>query len=261
MDALRSGFAAGGVAVPEALRIDEGRYWSYMCTEPACHPVEGTPLETEHPDGKVLDQIGTAAPARADLAARFAPVEGEARERMQAAYQQAREAAADDRLRREDADIYREGRGFVSQAIGTYREGGELSDDEHARLGVALTDIRLRDEAWSRMDPEHAEAHSRLWTDATRRAELGFVAAPASLLASTEFQQGNGVCANMALERATADNPRYSMARLLGQALDAGVPPSKMVPPMTPRGSVGGPNPRRQASVGLPACGARCTSR
>ncbi len=38
----------------------------------------------------------------------------------------------------------------------------------------------------------------------------------------------------MALDRALADNPRYSMALLLRDALDAGAPPSMARLPMTP---------------------------
>jgi hypothetical protein len=42
--------------------------------------------------------------------------------------------------------------------------------------------------------------------------------------------------ANVALGRALADNPRYSMALLLREALDAGAPPSLARLPMTPGG-------------------------
>jgi hypothetical protein len=40
--------------------------------------------------------------------------------------------------------------------------------------------------------------------------------------------------ANVALDRALADNPRYSMALLLRAALDSGAPPSMARLPMTP---------------------------
>ena len=33
------------------------------------------------------------------------------------------------------------------------------------------------------MDPGHRDAHLRLWTDLTRRAQPGYIPAPASLLA------------------------------------------------------------------------------
>jgi hypothetical protein len=39
MDAVRARVAEAGVQVHEALRVDEGRYWSYLCQDPACHPV------------------------------------------------------------------------------------------------------------------------------------------------------------------------------------------------------------------------------
>ena len=58
------------------------------------------------------------------------------------------------------------------------------------------------------MDPAHARAHQRLWTDLTRHAQPGYIAAPASLLAFTAWQNGNGALANLALDRALADTPR-----------------------------------------------------
>jgi hypothetical protein len=36
---------------------------------------------------------------------------------------------------------------------------------------IALTHLRVRDDAWARMDPEHKDAHIRLWTDVVRRAQ------------------------------------------------------------------------------------------
>jgi hypothetical protein len=60
------------------------------------------------------------------------------------------------------------------------------------------------------------------------------VAAPASLLGFVAWQAGDGALANIALDRALADNGRYSMARLLRRALDAGAPPSVARLPMTP---------------------------
>jgi len=40
--------------------------------------------------------------------------------------------------------------------------------------------------------------------------------------------------ANVALDRALADDPRYSMALLLRQVISAGAPPSMARLPMTP---------------------------
>ncbi len=67
-----------------------------------------------------------------------------------------------------------------------------------------------------------------------RLAQPGYVAAPASLLAFTAWQCGDGALANVALDRALADTPGYSMALLLRDALAAGTPPSMATLPMTP---------------------------
>jgi Domain of unknown function (DUF4192) len=119
--------------------------------------------------------------------------------------------------------------------IGTYRASGRYATDyQVAWITVALRDLRVRDDAWARMDPAHADAHQRLWTDVTRRAQPGYVAGPASLLAFVAWQSGDGALANVALDRALADEPRYSMAQLLRQVITAGTPPSLARLPMTP---------------------------
>src|SRR5207302_9893872 len=104
----------------------------------------------------------------------------------------------------------------------------------HAWLARVLTRLRVRDDAWARMDPAHHDAHRRLWADLIRRAQPGYAAAPACLLAVTAWQAGEGALANIALDRALADTPGYSMALLLRDLLDAGAPPSAASPPMTP---------------------------
>jgi hypothetical protein len=131
--------------------------------------------------------------------------------------------------------IAAEGLNAVGSMIRTYRSGGRFATDyQVAWITVALRDLRVRDDAWARMDPEHADAHQRLWTDMTRRAQPGYVAAPASLLAFVAWQSGDGALANVALDRALADEPRYSMAQLLRQVITAGTPPSLARLPMTP---------------------------
>lgn len=86
--------------------------------------------------------------------------------------------------------IAAEGLAAVGAMIARYRGGGRFTSDyEVARLTVALRDLRVRDDAWARMDPAHADAHLPLWIDVTRRAQPGHVAAPAALLALTSSRQ------------------------------------------------------------------------
>jgi hypothetical protein len=128
-----------------------------------------------------------------------------------------------------------EGLRAVSEAIGVYRRGGRItSDDRLARLAVSLSDVRIRDDAWARMVPDQVQPHLRLWTDLVRRVPARYVPAPASLLAFTAWQAGNGALANVAAQRALAADPGYSMALLLLEAIGAGIPPSAARLPMTP---------------------------
>jgi hypothetical protein len=233
-DAFRQGAAAAGLDLRDVLRVDEGRYWSYLCTEPSCHPVEGTSLEAERPDGAALDAIGPARTSRQALAATIAPLTGNQETLMREAGQRAEQAARELAGRGGGQAVYQARLDAVEWAVSTYRSGGTISDQQHAWLARALTDIRVRDSAWSRMEPAHAGAHRRLWTDLVRRAEPGNVAPAASLLAFTALQDGQGALANLALDRATQDDPGYSLAHLLGRVSQAAVHPTELKPPMTP---------------------------
>ncbi len=252
MDVLRHKMTASGVELKDALRVDKGRWWSYLCTDPACHPVEGIPVGTaQHIAPADLDQVGQVRPGgREALAATIDPVTGEQETAMRQAYAQAADEAASCARRESGNSVRDAGIAAVRSAITAYREGDEVDAAEHARIGLALRDIRIRDDAWARMDPEHAEAHTRLWTDTTRLAQPGYVAAPASLLAVTAFQQGQGPLANIALDRAEEDQPGYSMAGLLREAFMAGVRPSAMAPPMTPEEVAAAYEPEPDAGTG-----------
>jgi hypothetical protein len=123
----------------------------------------------------------------------------------------------------------------VADALDLYRAGGTFASHKDAAwLALFLQSLQIRDDAWARMLPEYREAHLRLWTDLTTLARPGYAAAPAALLAFCAWQDGDGALANVALDRALADSPHYSMALLLREALDAGAPPSLARLPMTP---------------------------
>jgi hypothetical protein len=246
-DALRAHATRTGFRLTELLRAQGGRYWSYLCTEPACCPADGVPYDVaSHPVTAAFAAAG-APPVladRAELVASVAAAGGAAGESMQEATRVAEERAT--RLITQMIGSGRKGAArqliatagldAVSQAITRYQEHGELVPDADAAwLSLVLRDLRVRDDAWSRMEPELSEMYLRLWADLTRRARPGYVAPAASLLAFAAWQCGNGALANIALERALADDPGYSMARLLRGALDAAVPPRLARLPMTPQ--------------------------
>jgi Domain of unknown function (DUF4192) len=241
-ESLRAALLDAGITLRDVLRVQDGRYWSYACQDPGCCPPDGIPFDGPgHPAAEALAAAGmTARPDRAALAASLAPPTGPAAESVSQATERALRRAAEfiaapageaDGLRR----FVEAGREAVRAAIGIYRRGGQITDrDQLAWLAVTLADLRVRDDAWARMEPKFRAAHQRLWTDVVRHAREPYVPAPASLLAFVAWQSGEGALANIAIERALAADPDYSMAHLIGQATDAGLPPSAARLPMTP---------------------------
>ena len=243
--ALRAAAWQAGIATRDFLRVEDGRYWSYQCGNEACCPAEGTPFDPgAHSAAAAMAHAGTEVLAdRAAVAARVAPLHGPAAESMLQATRRAERHVSrllakvrkSARLGAARQMIAAEGLNTVGSMIATYRAGGRFTADyQIARMTVALRELRVRDDAWARMDPAYLDAHRRLWMDVTRRAQPGYVAAPAALLAFVAWQSGDGALANVALDRALADDPRYSMALLLRQVISAGTPPSMARLPMTP---------------------------
>lgn len=258
-DILAAALRRAGLTLWEMLRADDGRYWSYLCSQPRCCPPEGVPYDLgSHPVAAAMTVAGLPAyPDRAALERSLAPVTGKAAERMSAATSRAYDRAAallaqaarggpggrraGGGRRRAQAGqggsrqlVIAEGKRAVREAIDAYRSGSAVTDDQVAWLALSLTDLRVRDDAWARMDPAHGQAHLRLWADVVRRAEPSLVPAPAALLGFVAWQSGNGPLAGLAVERALAADPGYSLALLLRDVVAAGIPPSAAQLPMTP---------------------------
>ena len=243
-DALGASVRERGLRLHELMRVEDGRYWSYICANPECCPPEGVRFDTTaSPAAAAMTVAGLVAyPDRAALAGTLAPVTGATARAMERATIRARTRAAKlvslgargglDPATRLLAEA---GRRAVRDAIASYRAGRPITaPDPVAWLSVALAHLPVRDDAWARMDPEHRDAHLRLWSDVVRRARRAYLAAPASLLAFTAWQSGEGALANIAIDHALAADPGYSLAHLLRDILDAGVPPSEARLPMTP---------------------------
>jgi hypothetical protein len=242
VDQMAGTLPHAGLVIREALRAEGGRYWFAFCSDPVCCPPEGRSYDPcSHPAAAVLNGAGLDAyPDRAALARTLEPPPGAVRAIRQATTRALRRidgllAQAERDGRRPATALAEAGCGAVRQAIGRYRKGREITDRGRlAFLAVCLADLRVRDDAWARMDPEHRRRHLRLWTDVVTAAAPEFVPAPASLLAFTAWQCGEGALANVAIERALGADPAYSMALLLAQAIQTGLPPSSARLPMTP---------------------------
>jgi hypothetical protein len=235
-DAVRTTADRAGLEVHDVLRVEDGRYWSYLCVDPSCCPPEGVAFDAAaHPVAALARTDRPVVADRAALAATIAPLSGPIASSMRQATRRAERTAARLIARDGPGALDDPGRAAVQDGIRIYRDGGSLSPDARfAWLAFVLIRLPVRDDAWARMDPAHRSEHLRLWTDIIRRAQPGYVAAPASLLAFTAWQCGEGALANIALDRALADVPGYSMAVLLREPISDGCPPSMAVLPMTP---------------------------
>jgi hypothetical protein len=239
---VREAVKAAGLKTAEALRVEGGRCWCYLCADASCCPPEGLPCG---PAGShvaaAYETAGAPVPlaSRDVLAATLSPATGKEAESMRQAMAKA-EARAARLIARGTrpgtrSPLVNSGVRAVAAALRAYQGGGSItSHDELAWLIRVLDSVEVRDEAWLRMDPAHRDAHRRLWTDLARLVPGQYRAAPTSLLAVIAWQDGNGAYANVALDQALAARPGYSMAHLLREAIESGAPPS-MADPATVR--------------------------
>lgn len=236
-DPVATALTDAGQPVLDRLRTDAGRFWSDACRRADCCPPEGQPVTAPSRVAAEATLAGLVAlPSRDELAGQIAPVTGPARVAMERATHRAElrvqslldtapsPAAAAERM-------LADGLTAVRDAARRYRADPaiRLSDDEVAWLGVVLAAIQVRDEAWLLAEDDLA-GHRALWTDVMRRVTDEYLPAPAALTGFVCWQQGDGAVGMMALGRALAADPSYSMALLLSQALAGGLPPTAWRP-------------------------------
>lgn len=235
-----------GLPVLDQLRVTDGRYWSFMCTDAECCPAAGRDCL---PADSVIAAEATfsgavALPDRAALIARLAPVarpapSEPARERLAELFAReeksgllgrnegpAGRSAGEDERSGFERQVRRAGRAAVRAAERCYRDGRQLSDDEVAWLAALLVHLPVRDYAWERTSD--APVWLALWTDALRRVEPAYIPAPACLLAFAAWRAGDGALARVAVDRALAQEPDYSMAGLIDEMLRLALHPQAL---------------------------------
>lgn len=234
VDALGVELAGSQVELCEALRVEHGRYWSYLCPYANCCPAEGVAFD-------IASSLIPATAVVAGLAPRgpdepepplgsLAPVTGELQERMARATLRAEARCARMWGGQHAAQGSGFGPGLRAEGVRLVREVTAalpaLPDDPDllAWLGIVLVSTRVRDEAWAHISAEHADAHAALWSHVLRRMRPAYAAAPAALLAFAAWQQGDTALATAAVRRAEYADPDYSMAALIRKALHLGVP-------------------------------------
>ncbi|MFB4269155.1 DUF4192 domain-containing protein [Nonomuraea sp. GTA35] len=228
VDAAMEALREAGISISEALRVDDGRYWSYVCTDATCCPPEGVPfdLSGSAPAAAAVVAGMRVLPDRESLAATLDPPadfdRDSARRAMREVCDQARQACKD------SSDWFRDGVQSIVTALDRVQAGEALATETASWLGVHLTAKPVRDMAMTYIRQYGPETHVRLWTEVIRKVPPEFAAAPATLLAFAAMCRRDGSLANIALERALSASSRYTLALLLLEGLRVGLPPSKV---------------------------------
>ncbi len=231
-DALQRVLARRSVQIIEILRVHDGRWWSLTC-DSGCCPADGTPYD---PATTVLAAQATVAgmtalPSRAALEQTLSPIPDEC-ERVSAALQVAarevRERVAADGPRQGTSWLDEDGRRRVLAAVARFGPDGlrSLDADEIAWLVLHTRPIEMRDFAWLLIRKDDVSQHRDLWAYVVRRVPAPLRPPTASLLAAACYLSGSSVLAHAAVDIALADDPDYSMALLLQDAVDRVLPPS-----------------------------------
>jgi hypothetical protein len=136
-DAIRAAAHSTGLELREILRVQDCRYWSYLCSDPSCCPADGVPFDaTAHPAAAAMATTGQPVLAgREALAAAVAPLTGAPAAAMAEETRRAKRTA--DRLlaRAGQRAFIDAGLAAVRTAIGIYRDGGSITlFDRHAWL-------------------------------------------------------------------------------------------------------------------------------
>ncbi len=215
------------IGIQNAVVVCAGRWRSYLCDDECCASSE--PLPDVPPQLAVATAWRGQAvlPDRGTVVASLSPLGGRVEASMKQAYLRQRELVlarlrapgGADGLRR---DVYAAYRAVLAR-FGDPRT--QLADDETAFLVLSLNDVRCRDAVATRALDAHEHVVAVL-TYLARRAYPPDDAPVCTTLAWVLCMDGAMVRARIALERAVRSDPAYSLAVLLGQAIEAQIPPS-----------------------------------
>ena len=226
VDQLIESLDDAGLGVRDALYTDGISRWSYGCQDPSCCPPQGRVIPDEvrtHVAAEFAVTGAAMAPSREALVAELAPADPQTL------------AQVSDLVAARSALVpgARSGRRFEAWRdaaitdVDRITTGQPSSPDEVAGALVGLRDVRVRDTAlWDLgrapgPKPAAADGLAAL----VRSAPAGDVAPAATALAIVHWLGGDGARANVALDRALADNPEYSLGLMVRTALSSGLPP------------------------------------
>lgn len=235
----------------DAVLVRGDRWWSYLCTDPTCCPLEGRPVDPNSAQATriraAFATVGASVlPSREAVVETLAPESGPraaaAADAVDAALEWRRSAGAVAAGQWARAELARQVAHYADPRV---RVPPELA----VRIAVALEDIETRDrvladwvtavgnprrtldEAADASDP--ADAWRRLLLDLVRVVPAPHDVQPLVLFGCAAYHEGTGVLVETAAERALAHDPTCGMAKLLLELLDVQAHPDQVVAALT----------------------------
>lgn len=215
-----------GISIKESLIVSDGRYRSMLCHDSECCPPLGSPIPDIDSSRIAAEHVIAGHPMPyanvSGLVQSIAALPSAMEESWQREVQAFWVESDSENL----LDLQRDGATAVIDLAGEYTHGRGAEDRElAARVIGRLSDIQVRDFALGSHNDETADAYWQMWRDLLLIAPRGFVAPIASIYAALAYERGEGALAHKALDRALADDERYSLALLLRRVFTAGWPP------------------------------------
>jgi hypothetical protein len=221
----------GGLSLADSVLVRDGRWRSLLCTDERCCPAEGEPLRgDQEPSAFAAALVASGAaplPSRAALAASIAgpsgPEEVEfARLQAMAAQELVARVAAGEpvsEVRAETVALFR---------AALVDSGRSLSGADVARFLAGLVDIGARDVVLGWAGEKNTDGLLALLLALAPRAVKPLDVPVLTVLAWVAYARGDGALANIAVDRALAADPDYTMAQLVASGLDAGLHPRQV---------------------------------
>ena len=215
-----------GISIKESLIVSDGRYRSMLCHDSECCPPLGSPIPDIDSSRIAAEHVIAGHPMPyanvLGLVQSIAALPSAMEESWQREVQGFWVEGDSENL----LDLQRDGATALIDLAGEYTQGRGAEDRElAARVIGRLSDIQVRDFALGSHNDETADAYWQMWRDLLLIAPRGFVAPIASIFAALAYERGEGALAHKALDRALADDERYSLALLLRRVFTAGWPP------------------------------------
>jgi hypothetical protein len=230
MGALLEELSRTDCLVRDALLVQADRWWSFLCEQPECCPVSGTPL-----DRSIANEVAArfAFAGVAQLPDRQAVLDTCAPDHDR---QEVNRSLMRDVRRKTSArmsrspDAARELESWREESISRVHDwllAPKHSDSAHdVEVLVALRDIRVRDTVlWQVAQSRSHDAHVAFERAAEllRGAPTGAIAPIGTVTALLAWLIGDGVRAGAALDRVRDEDFAYPLADLLSRSIAAGL--------------------------------------